>query len=166
MKVAIRKIRFSDLNDFRNCLNDKEIVSKLDDEDIKYPFTLKLAKKSLKKCIKDKECHMFAILVDGEYAGVTVLENPTVSKKCYELGYVVCRRFWKKGVATKAVKLMVGHGFKKMKIKKIWAGVLSNNPASKKVLEKCGFKLEGRLRMHTYKNGKYFDDLIYGLIRR
>ncbi|MBD3259728.1 GNAT family N-acetyltransferase [Candidatus Woesearchaeota archaeon] len=166
MKVTIRKLRISDAADLRECINDKEIVRRLDDEDIKYPFTLADAKKYIKKSLKDKDSHEFAVLCDGEFAGTVVLENPAVGKKTYELGYVVCKKHQGKGVASKAVKLMIDYGFKKMKINKIWAGVLSNNPASMKVLEKCGFRPEGRLKKHTYKNNRYYDDVIYGLIRR
>ena len=166
MKVAIRELRLSDLNDFRACINDKEVVKRLDDDGIKHPFTLAAARKYITKSLKNKDTHEFAILIDGKFAGTVVLENPAPGKKTYELGYVVCKKLWGKGIATKAVRLMIDYGFKKMKINKIWAGGLSNNPASKRILEKCGFKLEGRLRKHTYKNKKYYDDHIYGLLRR
>ncbi|MBW3014007.1 GNAT family N-acetyltransferase [Candidatus Woesearchaeota archaeon] len=165
MNVTIRKLRLSDIEDLRRCLNDKDVIKRLDDEDIKYPFTLKVAKKYISNSLKDKNAHEFAILLDGKYVGNIVLENPTKTKKCYELGYAIGKKYWGQGIATKAVKLMIEYGFKKLKTKRIWAGVLSNNPASAKVLKKCGFKQEGRLRKHTFKNGKYYDDLIFGLIK-
>jgi ribosomal-protein-alanine N-acetyltransferase len=38
--------------------------------------------------------------------------------------------------------------------------------ASSKVLEKCGFKLEGHLREHEIFEGRYLDSLIYGLLNK
>ena len=33
-----------------------------------------------------------------------------------------------------------------------------------RVLEKCGFVREGVLREHALKDGKYVDEVVYGLI--
>ena len=38
-------------------------------------------------------------------------------------------------------------------------------PASIRVLEKCGFHLEGRLRKSVIKDGRTIDEFLYGLVR-
>jgi hypothetical protein len=44
------------------------------------------------------------------------------------------------------------------------ATVFGWNPASGRVLEKCGFRLEGRLSSGIIKGGDFTDELIYGLV--
>jgi diamine N-acetyltransferase len=41
--------------------------------------------------------------------------------------------------------------------------VLEDNKPAIKVYEKCGFVVEGRLRRHVFKNGKFKDVLFMGL---
>lgn len=49
--------------------------------------------------------------------------------------------------------------------KEIWAGVLANNKASVRVLEKARFKRERHLRKATFKRVKFYDDYIYARVR-
>jgi [ribosomal protein S5]-alanine N-acetyltransferase len=43
--------------------------------------------------------------------------------------------------------------------------VFAWNPASARVLEKCGYTLEGRARLAVIKDGQLVDHLLYGLVR-
>ena len=43
--------------------------------------------------------------------------------------------------------------------------VFTGNPASARVLEKCGFVQEGYLRKHYLKDGKFIDARLFGLLR-
>ena len=48
---------------------------------------------------------------------------------------------------------------------KITAHVFSFNDASARVLEKCGFELEGYLKKHFLKDEEFIDAKAYGLVR-
>jgi RimJ/RimL family protein N-acetyltransferase len=50
-------------------------------------------------------------------------------------------------------------------LKRLWAGCFNINPASRRVLEKNGFELEGVLRKAYKKNGRYVDDLQLAIIK-
>ena len=50
-----------------------------------------------------------------------------------------------------------------MDIVRIFARIFGTNKASQKVVEKCGFKLEGKYDKTLYKNGEYLDELIYAI---
>jgi len=165
-KLRLRRLRLSDVDNLKKVINNKEVIERLDDNSIKYPFLRKDAKKYIKKSLENKDSYEFAIIVENNFVGTIVLENPNSGKKGYEVGYVVARDSWNKGIATNALKEICKFGFNKLRIKRIWAGILSNNPASRRVLEKAGFKFEGRLKNSTYKNKKYYDDLIYGKIKK
>lgn len=166
MKVEIRKTRMSDAKELLNLINNKEVIKQL--EGYPFPCTLTRIEKDIKKSQdgwKKKIAYNFTIIANGEIAGQVVLENPDKNKTHYEIGYFIGRKFWNKGIASKAVKLAVKFGFNKLKLKRIWGDNDSDNPASGKVMKKAGFKLEGRLRKHTLKNGKLVDVLIWGKVR-
>ncbi len=51
--------------------------------------------------------------------------------------------------------------FSTLKYKKLFAPVLGPNKASMRVLEKCGYSLEGVLKHEVFKGGDYFDGHYY-----
>lgn len=82
-----------------------------------------------------------------------------------EIGYWLARPFWNKGIMTAVVARLCRHAFDELGLVKITAHVFSHNPASARVLEKCGFQEEGFLRKHVQKDGKYIDVRLFGLVR-
>jgi len=58
-----------------------------------------------------------------------------------------------------------GHAFEEFGLVKITAHVFPHNPASARVLEKCGFQQEGFLRQHFLKDGRFIDVRLFGLLR-
>lgn len=106
-----------------------------------------------------------AVEVRGEACGGIGLRLPTgYNQDCLELGYWLGEMHWGKGIATEAVRLVVDYGFNVLHANRIEARVYGWNPASARVLEKCGFQLEGRLRRRMLKQGERTDQLIYGLL--
>ena len=49
-------------------------------------------------------------------------------------------------------------------VAKIYAVVFAENTASAHLLKKCGFNKEGYLKQHIFKNGYYYDAVLYGLL--
>ena len=88
-----------------------------------------------------------------------------VRKFCAELGYWLNPAYWGKGIMTEAVRRICGKAFEETDVRRIQAEVFAPNAASCRVLEKCGFALEGTLRKSTYKRGEFFDSRIYALLK-
>lgn len=82
-----------------------------------------------------------------------------------EIGYWLARPFWGQGIMTDAVRVFVEYAFARFELTRLTAHVFSNNVASARVLEKNGFKLEGHLRQHFFKDGKLLDAKVYGLLK-
>ena len=59
------------------------------------------------------------------------------------LGFALAPEAWGKGFATEAARAMVKTGFELTSAIEIIANVMTENPASRRVLEKCGFVLSG-----------------------
>lgn len=71
-----------------------------------------------------------------------------------------------RGYATEAVKLFTDYLFSTKTITRIQATTHVLNKPAQRVLEKCGFIKEGRLRSALFTNGEAHDAYVYGLVRR
>ena len=55
------------------------------------------------------------------------------------IGYWVAKPYWNKGICTEALRLMLDHIRETTDIKSLISGHFVDNPASGRVMEKCGF---------------------------
>lgn len=81
-----------------------------------------------------------------------------------EASYDLNKKYWNKGITTKALKALVKYGFEELKINRIEAYSIKENYSSRKVLLKSGFELEGELREHRKHNGIYKDIGVFSVI--
>ncbi|BAY80641.1 putative acetyltransferase [Calothrix parasitica NIES-267] len=72
-----------------------------------------------------------------------------------ELLYGLAKTHWGKGIATKAAKASVSYGFNEANLNRIIALALPENEASKKVIEKTGFKYEKQIHIFNL-DGLYY----------
>ncbi|MGH7820448.1 MAG: GNAT family N-acetyltransferase [Candidatus Binatia bacterium] len=63
-----------------------------------------------------------------------------------DLGYVLCRRHWRRGYATEAARAVLGWAAALDEVHRVWATCDAANAASARVLEKIGMSREGVLR--------------------
>lgn len=80
-----------------------------------------------------------------------------------ELGYWIGYRYWNSGYCTEAASEVVRFAFQQLHCRKLTSGHLRHNEASKKVLTRIGFRLEGIRLRHIVRDGQEQDLLIYGL---
>lgn len=106
----------------------------------------------------------FAIEVDGAFAGQLTLGNVQhgVVCSCW-IGYWVYSGFSGRGVASSAVALGVDHAMTQVGMHRVEATVLESNVASRRVLEKVGFREEGLLQRNLHINGQWRDHVLVGL---
>jgi len=81
----------------------------------------------------DREVVRRAIVVGGQVAGDIVLWRAVSGAR--EVGYRIGRPYWGKGIATAALAAFLAE----FSERPLYAHVLRTNPASARVLEKCGF---------------------------
>ena len=85
--------------------------------------------------------------------------------KLLEIGYALIPSERGKGYCTEAVRIMVDYLFLSKDIVRIQAHTDVRNDASQKVLEKVGFKKEGRVRKFSFIRGEWRDGLLYSILR-
>jgi RimJ/RimL family protein N-acetyltransferase len=110
------------------------------------------------KILANPECRIQTIEHDGEVAGNI---GSWESEGHRYVGYWLGQPFWGKGIATKALMQ-----FLKKEMRPLLARVAKTNIASRRVLEKCGFKLIGEEKTQPIQPGmEEVDELIYERVK-
>ena len=81
------------------------------------------------------------------------------------LGYWIGRPYAGQGVGTAAARAMLGHAFSALGLHRVEAACVPTNHASRRVLEKSGFRQEGVARAYLKINGRWADHLLFGVLR-
>ena len=106
------------------------------------------------------------IVVDGKIVGtISVEQKDDVYRKDSEIGYYLLQEVYSKGIMSEAVRQICEIAFETLDIIRITGLVYEANIASRKVLERNGFLLEGKMEKAVIKNNNIFDLCIYGKVR-
>ncbi len=101
----------------------------------------------------------------GELIGVIGLLSIHREHSRAKLGYWIGRPYWNFGFATEAVGGLLDFGFRVLGLNRIYAFYMAGNPASGRVMEKCGMRHEGTLRQHIRKSEQFVDIAAHGILR-
>lgn len=137
-RLVLRAPRLHDAEDVALLLNDRRIAE--NSTRIPHPYTRADAKEWLSICNRcDGEATFLITLPDDTIVGACGV-GPVDDGAATELGYWIGAPFWGQGFATEAVRAVVDHAFTDMELDVLRAGTRVSNPASRRVLEKCGFQ--------------------------
>ena len=100
----------------------------------------------------------------GERVGVTGLIDR--GEGVAEVGFLLASAFHGKGYGIESLRLLCRFAFAEAGFRKLSATVTVGNAASKAVLQKAGFVLEGTLRESYLLAGRWQDDWLFGLLQR
>jgi ribosomal-protein-alanine N-acetyltransferase len=167
MEFTLRPWRTDDAESVAALADNAKIAANLRDG-FPHPYTSDNARAFIAACLGADETSklFYAIDIGGAAAGsIGVFGKDDVYRKTAELGYWLGEPFWGGGVMTRAVYLICRIAFSKLDIVRIEAEPYAWNAASRRVLEKTGFELEGVLEKNVFKNGALGDSCVYALIR-
>lgn len=98
---------------------------------------------------------------DGEHKGKMIgtcgFTSFDFRNNSAEVGYVLNRRFWGKGIAPEALDAVISFGFDELILRRIEAKFILGNENSRRVMEKCGMTFEGVLRSSMMVKHEYRD---------
>lgn len=166
--ITLRPWHINDAEELANIANNKNIAQFMADV-FPHPYTIENAKTFIAFATSNPNpiaigSKIFAIEMNGKPIGSIGLHLQTdILRKNAEIGYWLGEAYWGKGIITKAMPQIIDYGFKNMDIVRIFARIFGTNIASQKVVEKCGFILEGKYDKTLFKNGEYLDELIYAI---
>ncbi len=101
---------------------------------------------------------------EGAFVGGVTLSSIRYHASCSaEIGYWVGEPFLRQGVGSAAVGAVCEHAFQKLALNRLQAACQPGNSASRRVLEKTGFRKEGLARDYLFINGDWRDHCLYAL---
>ena len=163
--ICIRSFKHTDKAALVKYANNKKISKRLKDS-FPHPYTEENAEEWLGlACNQNPELN-FAIADENELIGaIGLMLQEDVNRFSAEIGYWIGESFWGKGVAVSALIAMTDYAFKHFKFNRLFASVFEGNDASMKVLEKAGYKMEGKFRNAVYKDGDFLDQYIFSILK-
>ena len=82
-----------------------------------------------------------------------------------EVGYSLARSLWNQGLMTEALEAVLRLSFETLRAHRVEAQHETSNPASGRVMLKCGMRHEGTLRGRIYNKGRFVDVDLYAILR-
>jgi [ribosomal protein S5]-alanine N-acetyltransferase len=164
--IYLRSLTVADIDDgYFRWFNDKETSE--NNSHGKLPENRESAMRFFEGLASNKIVH-FAI-VDKEndiHIGCCSLQNIDWISRSAEMARIIGEKEYRsKGIGTEVAKLLLEYGFNSLNLNRIWVGNISNNIAAIKSVDKLGFKTEGVLRSTIFKNNKYHDVVIRGILK-
>lgn len=161
--MEIRLLSFEDLPARVDCMNNPKVYGNMHFE---VPVRLNNTQRWFEKNQTQDNRSDVTFLIDDRivaFGGITSIDR-SVGKG--ELYIFVKPDIQTKGLGTQATGLLCKYGFEKLGLNKIYLETNEDNFIAQRVYEKCGFKLEGRLRYeYRNNNGELKDRLYFGLLK-
>lgn len=165
--VRLRAYKKEEINQILEYINDPEI-KRLTTPIVPYPFTYEDEEKWLNSNSALNNTYSFAVetLNEGKYIGGCGVNSVDWKNSNALVGiFIGDKDYWGKGYGTDAMKVLLKFIFNQMNIHKVKLSVYAFNERAIKCYEKCGFKKEGVLRKEIFKDGKYHDEIIMGILK-
>ena len=138
-RLTLRAPRLGDAKAIAQLANDRRIAENT--TRIPHPYRLADAETFIAQVNRDGDELAFLITLDDEpigACGLAQLDGPAP-----DLGYWIGAPYWGNGYATEAARAEIDHAFTALGHDAVQAGARVTNPASRRVLEKCGFQWTG-----------------------
>ena len=105
----------------------------------------------------------FAITKDGERA-LGWINFYNESHAIAGLGYILAPSERGQGLVSEAVEAMLAHGFKTLKLHRVYLDIDPQNERSIAVAERAGFRREGLFRQAFFRDGEFLDSVFYAML--
>ncbi len=111
--------------------------------------------------------HIFTIREEnGEFVGQCALLPIQFSLDNYAVAFTIDDSCWRRGFGKKACRFLIDYAFRTLNAARLSGGCFDENNGSRRVMEKCGFVLEGRQRHYWQKSDEVYDNLLFGLLKK
>ncbi|XWS13667.1 hypothetical protein CRYUN_Cryun36dG0057900 [Craigia yunnanensis] len=160
--LSLRLLDLSDIDDFMVWATDEKVVRFCTWE----PYTNKEdGLNFIRNTVLPHPWFRAICLGDRPIGAISVTANSGNDKCRGELGYVLASKYWGKGIATKAVKMVAKTIFADWPhLERLEALVDVENVGSQRVLQKAGFQREGVLRKYIIQKGRTRNVVIFSLL--
>ncbi len=153
-RLCLRAPRFEDAKSIAALVNDRRIAENT--SRIPHPYGVGDARAWIAGANARDGERSFVITVADEVVGACGFES---GEGAPDIGYWVGAPFWGNGYATEAAHALIDHAFGHLGHDALLARARVSNPASRRVLEKCGFQWTGvgLYRIHAIRSSAPLD---------
>jgi len=137
-RLALRAPRLEDAKTVAMLANDRRIAENT--ARIPHPYKLADAETFIGSVNKSGGEAVFLITLNKKIIGACGIAP---AEPAPEVGYWLGVPYWGKGYATEALHAVIDYAFTDLAHESLQAGARVTNPASRRVLEKCGFQWTG-----------------------
>jgi len=143
-RLVLRQPTLADVKAIAHVVGDKRVSINL--RRVPHPYTLDDAV-SFVTTIAGTIDTVF--LIERERAAIGLVGVSWENENAPEIGYCLGVDHWGKGFATEAARAVIDYAFEEFAIDHLLSGARVLNPASRHVLEKCGFQWTG-VELHRF----------------
>ncbi|MCT9081596.1 GNAT family N-acetyltransferase [Streptomyces fulvoviolaceus] len=154
MQIALREVHDSDLPVFFRQMNDPESL-RMAAFTPKDPADRDTFDAHWKRVRASDAVHR-TILVDGDVVGSAAVYGEPGER---EVTYWIDRAYWGRGIATTALRLLIAE----VPERPLYARAAADNAGSRRVLEKCGFRVTARASGYANARGEEIDEVVLTL---
>ena len=162
---GVRSFRDADDAELARHANNRNVWLQLRDR-FPHPYTIDDARRFITFARGGDPETMFAVTVsDVSVGSIGVLLRDDVERCSAEVGYWLGESYWGRGIATRALTEFTRFAFTAYDLERLYAVPFASNTASCRVLERAGYRLEGRMRRSAIKDGTVQDQFLYAILR-
>lgn len=161
-RLGLRRLTDSDFDTIAVFLKDPEVMYAwghgFSDEEVRQWLD-----KNLKRY--DKDGYAFFLAIEKEtqkpVGVIGIIHNEINGAQRWEIGYIIDKRYWRKGFAKEGSGACLAHAFSKMGLEEMVFQMRTDNIASQRVAESLGAQREGEYVRHYW--GEDMPHYIYAI---
>jgi RimJ/RimL family protein N-acetyltransferase len=168
-RVLLRPVKRSDISYFLKWFNDPEIVQYVG---LYLPMTEMYEEKFIEDLGTTRarsDVYLTIEAVEGDSTkpiGSCGLHEINHKDRNALFGIAIGEKdYWNRGYGTEAAKLLINYGFQQLNLHRVSSYAFAFNEHSTNLHRKLGFREEGHQREAVFKNGRYHDHVMFGILR-
>ncbi|MBP6857671.1 MAG: GNAT family N-acetyltransferase [Candidatus Pacebacteria bacterium] len=166
-RLYLRPLDLSDLSLVQRFVNDPDVRKYLSST---YPLSKGDEEEWIKRVSSRNPNNIVLAVVlkkDNKFLGTMGLHRiDYVSGIACTGSMLGAKEEWNKGYAREAKMLLLEYAFMTLNLRKICSDAFAKNKGSIKHNQNCGYKVEGVLKRHHYRDGKYHDQVLLSVFKR
>ncbi len=144
-RLVLRQPALADVKAIARLVNDRRVAENL--RRVPHPYTPDDAVAFVDAVAQSNRDTVF--LIEHQFTPIGVVGLDWQTPETPELGYWLGVDFWRQGFGTEAARAVIDYAFGAFAVERLIAGARVVNPASRHILEKCGFQWTG-VELHRF----------------
>lgn len=166
-KVILRALEKSDMESLRSFHNDPAIGQLLGGWS--HPISSEQQNEWFHRQAQDTRNLRFAIDTQEDgFIGIATITDIDLKNRSAYHGIIIGKKNMQgHGYGRDTVMTTMKYAFEELQLHRLDGDIVEHNiPSYNLFIQKCGWKEEGRLREHAYRNNRYYDRIIVGILKK